>query len=110
MEKTNGGPRERATPSARIWRSQLNKQLSALHPQAQQPHVHLHAAVILSYISLVPSFFKEIYLLKIFYLSHISFVLSTDCTVVIYVTRQTKLNHTCIYFEDVYNSSNLCVN
>ena len=55
-------------------------------------------------------FINEVCLLKIFYLSHMSSVLSTDCTVVFYVTRQTKLNHTCIYFEDVYNSSKLCIN
>ena len=30
-----------------------------------------------------------------------SSILSTDCTVMFYVKRQTKLDPTCIYFEDV---------
>jgi len=50
---------------------------------------------------LFPFFFIKVCLLKIFYLSRMSSILSTDCTVMFYVKRQTKLDPTCIYFEDV---------
>ena len=38
---------------------------------------------------------------KIFYLPRTGSVLNTDCTVVFYVMKRTKLNPTYIYFEDV---------
>ena len=38
---------------------------------------------------------------KILYLFHIISVLNSDCTVIFYTMRRTKLDLTCIYFEDV---------
>ena len=83
--------------------------LICLAPMAQQLHVPLHTAVIVPY-ALLFHLFKWSFSIKNIYLSRMSSVLSTDCTTVFYLTRQTKLDPTYIYFEDVYNRSNLCVN
>ena len=52
----------------------------------------------------------EFLFIKIFYLPHTSFILNIDCIVVFYVTKQTKLDLTCIYVEDFYTDNNLYVN
>ena len=45
---------------------------------------------------------------KIFYLLHSTSVSRIDCTNAFYATRRTKLDPTCICFNDVFHYSNLC--
>ena len=46
-------------------------------------------------------FFVQNDILKNIYLIHTSSVLNTDCTVVVYVMRRSKLDLTCIYFDNI---------
>ena len=58
-------------------------------------------------LSLQPVYSMYVWLLtcnlleKIFYLFGMVSVLNTDCTVMFYVMRRTKLDPTCIYFKNI---------
>ena len=84
-------------------------------PMTQQP-THLCTLLLLYFCLPTHIAFMEgngplsIYkaFLKIFYLLHSTSVSRIDCTNAFYATRRTKLDPTCICFNDVFHYSNLC--
>jgi hypothetical protein len=65
------------------------------------PCLLFHSPAINTRIARLWAFLTCNLFIKIFYLFHMISVLNTDCIVVFYVMRQTKLNRICIYVEDI---------
>ena len=104
------GPRYRAIRRARVERATpFNSAPFRVEPPAcTSPPLSFQTYVAYS-LSLQPVYSMYVWLLtcnlleKIFYLFGMVSVLNTDCTVMFYVMRRTKLNPTCIYFKNILN-------
>ena len=60
---------------------------------------------VLSKENVAHIFFRK----KMIYLHHRIFVFETVCTIAFYATRGTKLDLTCIYFDDVFYSCQIAI-
>ena len=58
-------------------------------------------------MTLIQIFFYIQLVQKMLYLLHTISVLNTNCTVIFYAMRRTKLDSTCVYFDDVLHQQQL---